>query len=111
MIFGLLAGLGACLDESAPGNALINTGCLPACPLGTTCKGTVCVADPIGGNAPGGVGAACTRASDCSEGLCLQSTALVGGYCSKSCGGSSLLRGLSCPNGSQCTPVTEAASA
>jgi hypothetical protein len=109
VLAGSLAPL-SCLDESPGQNALVQSGCLPACSLGTVCKDGACVG--AGTNAGGGtgIGAACSKSEDCSDGLCLQSQGLPGGYCSKSCGGSVLSIGNVCPAGAACTRLTEASS-
>lgn len=60
---------GACVDTQTDS---MNCGsCDTVCPQGTSCQGGVC--RPQGG----GFGAPCTKNSDCSSVLCLQSTELL----------------------------------
>jgi hypothetical protein len=56
------------------------------------------------------IGAGCASDSDCNSAYCISgSSSFQGGYCSKSCTGSTVAE-TSCPGGSICVNVTEAAA-
>jgi hypothetical protein len=106
-----------------------NNMCVPACPLGQTCSNGTCIGgngcDPpcLGGVCRDGVcvadsapasgkpiGAACALGSDCRDGICFNPKSFPGGYCSRSCGGSTITEGASCPSASRCVQLGEAAA-
>jgi hypothetical protein len=87
-----------------------------ACLPGLQCRDLHCAADTgmpdaaVMPTEPRAIGASCSLATECREGLCLSSESLPGGYCSKACGAQMLTGGDGCPDGSACTAVNQATS-